>query len=163
MTSQAQRIMLFSYFGHLANARRWTGTEQRTERNRITRELFGEVVSWGDLDNSQVDRLKARLIALRRPPHIAASHGDIDENADWAAAEDGERRRLVHRIESDLRKAALAEGYIRKIALDQCDRGDWRDLPIGQLTNLRDTLAQRIWRRGRKKAAEPVLTESDPF
>lgn len=170
MTSPAQRQMLFGLLKKLASARGWGSAQTNVERLTITEDLFGSLISWNDLDDSQIDRLKSRLQALARPPAIAAEHGDIDEAADSAATEDGERRRLVHRIEQDLRKADLKEGYIRKIALDQFDRADWRDLPIPKLTMLRDIIATRIWARRRKARAaaangeggQPARREGQP-
>lgn len=158
-----QQHMLLGLFATLANARHWNGTQREIERERITIALFGERRSWSaakdELDDRDIDRLKARLIALRDETNIPAQIDDAN------AADDGERRRLIHRIEHDLRRAQLGEGYVVTIARDQCDRADWRDLPIEQLTNLRDTLTQRVRRRrAARRAPAPAPTRATaPF
>ncbi len=149
MSTPAQRLMLFSHFAHLANANQWNGTKREQQRERITVELFGEVISWADLSNPQVDRLKARLIALRKPLHVGAQIDDAN------ATEDGERRRLINRIEQDLAASNLPVTYVRKLAVDQYDAAEWRDLSIDKLQNLMRTLHNRTRTRSRKAKRNP--------
>lgn len=64
--------------------------------------------------------------------------------------EDGERRRLVWRIKSDAQKAGLAPAYIIECARDLHVLGNWEDLDLESLTNLRDTIHNRAGKKLRK-------------
>lgn len=159
MTSDAQRIMLFSLFSKLAIARGWIGQVQREiEREKLTRECLGlgsdadaeETPSWSALENAEIDLLKRRMIALREGDSLDAQLADV------MARDDGERRRLIYRIEQDAKRAGFGDAYMNTIVRDMEDAGaDWRALPLPALENLRDTVANRARRKAfaRKSAA----------
>lgn len=149
MTSTAQRTMLFAAFAQLANARHWNCTRREVERQRITTALFGQPRSWSDLTDSDIDRLKTRLIALRDETDIAA------QVADQTSTEDGQRRRLLHRIRLDLGGAGFFESYAAQLSRSLFDRADWTALPIPQLTQLRDTIHNRARAHTRRSIAHP--------
>lgn len=63
------------------------------------------------------------------------------------AAEAGERKRLLWRIQQDMRTSGLSDPYLDKIATDQYGLSCWRDLCIADLTNLRNTLHNRAGKK----------------
>lgn len=145
----AQRTMLFSYFARLARAMaRKTKESQDALRAEITEDLFGAPVSWSEFSERHVDRMKRRLVAMLSPNDLQAQLADSDEGGEAAA-----RDRLLFRIDADLKKAGFGDWYVRKIVVDFYDRTDWRALPLDQLENLRDTIANRA--RGKTRAKTP--------
>jgi len=168
--SDAQRIMLFSLFAKLAKARAWGPAQRELERERITRAALlpadhrsritdHPTPSWSLCDNTDVDRLKRRLLAELEPDSLAA------QIADAAAGEDGERRRLIHRIERDALRGSLRDAYLMSLCRDLYDRTDWRALPLPELANLRDTVAARSRRKAKANRgdAETRSTADQPF
>lgn len=152
--TKPQRDMLFGLFGKLAKQRAWGPLQRDLQRDAVTVTLFGAARSWSTFDDGAVDKMKRRLKALLHTDSIAAQIADAN------AEEEGERARLLHRIESDAAKAGLGEGYLRTISIDFYDRAVWRALPIEQLENLRDTIAGRS---RRKVAARKRDAAADPF
>lgn len=157
--NDAQRIMLFRLFGNLANARTWGVAERDLQREKITAELFGAPRSWSTFNNSDVDRMKARLTALANPDSIDA------QIADGRAAHEGERKRLLHRIEEDMRRGGFNDSYVMTLCRDLYDTHRWRELDLPRLENLRDTLANRARRKRASlaKSAAGSTADSNPF
>ncbi len=156
--SPAQRTMLFKLFSQLCGARKVAGVAGRDLfREKITLDLFGGPRSWSLFDNGDVDRMKMRLLALLDPDNLDAQMHDA------AAAPDGERRRLVTRIESDMARAGFHEGYLRTIAVEMYDRGDWRALDLAALENLRDTIAARTRRKVGSRKSKIEKPDNIPF
>lgn len=151
--NEPQLTMLFALFSPLSKARGWNNAERTAARNRITTDLFGRPRSWATLTNPEVDRLKARLRAIAQTEDLTAQMEDA------TAGGDGERRRLIHRIESDKAAAGFDWAYVKGLARDLYDRSDWRELPLPQLKNLRDLVANRARRKAlprRPLVAAPV-------
>lgn len=148
MTAE-QRTMLFSLFARLAKAMGWGPSMRDLKRAELTADVFGEAVSWSAFNDRHVDRMKRRLIACLNPHDLAAQRADSDEGADAAA-----RRRILYGIEQQMRRAGFDEAYVRKIAVDFYDFAEWRELPIPQLENLRNTLANRA--RRKTPSSEPA-------
>lgn len=154
----AQRTMLFTLFARLAKACALkTSSERDRLRNEITTELFGEYVSWSHFGDAHVDRMKRRLLAMLNPNDLAIQMADSEDGADAAA-----RKRLLHRIETDARRAGFSDEYMAKVATDFYDRSDWRALPIADLENLRNTIANRARRQPAAKATEPANVTTPP-
>ena len=148
--------MLFRLFRAIPFA---TESERQAARQRITTDLFGRIISWGALSNPQIDLLKKRLIAIANSADLTAQMEDA------TAAEDGERRRLLHRIACDQAAGGLHNDYVKGLCRDLYDRSDWRELPIAQLRNLRDTVANRARRKTlprRPAAAAPAAQPELP-
>lgn len=59
------------------------------------------------------------------------------------APEDGERNRLIYRIQEDARMAKLDNSYIAKISTDLTGLGCWKLLDLADLKNLRDAIHNR--------------------
>ncbi len=141
-----QRTMLFSLFARLCRAMaRKTRETQDLLRADITEDLFGSAISWSDFDNRHIDRMKRRLVAMLNPHDLGAQLADSDEGGEQA-----ERDRLLNRIDADMAKAGFGDWYVKKIAVDFYDRADWRELPLEQLKNLRNTIANRARKRAAK-------------
>ena len=82
--------------------------------------------------NSHFDKFKSACLALiegKNDPHTAD--------------EEGQRRRLVWRIKDDAKKAGLDAAYIIAVARDLAVLGNWQDLDLPGLTNLRNTIHDR--------------------
>lgn len=144
-----QRNMLFTLFARLAKGCAATSVAERDRlRLEITEDLFGDYVSWSHFENTHVDRMKRRLMAMLNPNDVDAQMADSDEGGEAAT-----RERLLHRIDADMRKAGFGDWYVRKIAVDLYDAADWRALPLDRLENLRNTIANRA---RRKAPSDPV-------
>lgn len=143
-----QRNMLFGIFAKLAHAMaRKTAETKLALRNEITTELFGELLSWGALDEDQIDDLKARMEAMLHPGDYTKQLADSPE-----AGLARRRARLVRGIESDMARNGFSEGYVLAILADTDDVAHWREtLPPDRLKSLRQTL----WNRARAKSRTP--------
>jgi hypothetical protein len=92
-----------------------------------------------------VDWMKSRLELELRPANLAAARKDVGEEQDEA----GERKRLVFAIERDAKRGGLSENYIIDMlrVLQLRDTLHWRELPIEQLTSLRNAVHNRAHRK----------------
>jgi hypothetical protein len=84
--------------------------------------------------NQHFNRFKTACEALIAG-HNTGGVGKVDA--------DDARRRLVWRIKDDARKAGLSAEYIIGIARDIHVLGNWEDLDLDSLTNLRNTIHDR--------------------
>lgn len=73
------------------------------------------------------------------------------------------RRQLVWRIRHDTRRAGLSESYVEKIAFDLKYLGHWWDLSLSDLTNLRNTIHNRVRQRSNSgRAGSPNPPKPQP-
>lgn len=84
--------------------------------------------------NLHFSRYRARCEAMLK--------GKNDGGAQ-AVDHDHNRRQLVWRIKDDAKKAGLDEAYIVHLARDLRVLGNWQDLDLDSLTNLRNTIHNR--------------------
>ena len=150
-TSNAQRIMLFSLFNRACQAANLTGTIARDQyREQLTIEALGSLVSWSDLTNAQVDKIKAELLAVVKPADLDAQLAQLNQP----------RIRALHAIN----QTTLARGgaYVAKIARDKFQTGDPDLLTTGQLQHLAMTLNERSRSERQRLRPHPVNPESNP-
>lgn len=139
----------------VCRAQGWDPKDQ-ARRHALYAEALGQPKSFNALENADLDKLfplMKRLAGI----DMVASQVALDE---YEGGEDpGERRRLIWRIE----RLGLDLAYVRSICASFYKTTDWEHLPIPQLTNLRNTLANRARAR---RATEPVhanLDSNEPF
>lgn len=75
---------------------------------------------------------------------------DLNHGGLALVTEEGERKRLIYSIESFCKKAKLApDAYVGSISAAMYGLGGpvWRDWCIADLTNLRNTIKQRVTRK----------------
>lgn len=88
--------------------------------------------------NQHFNRFKIACEAL-----IAGRNSCGPDKAD----DDDARRRLIWRIKDDARKARLDAAYIITVARDIHVLGNWEDLDMESLTNLRNTIHNRATKK----------------
>jgi hypothetical protein len=77
------------------------------------------------------------------------------------APRDPERERLCYAIARDAKKGGLSDAYLARICGDRFDSSRWRDLPLTQLEQLRNTIHNRASHKKAPKP-EPALA-ADPY
>lgn len=121
------RVMVEQGWYHLPAA-------EKDSKRRALHLQAGCPESSKDFTNQHFNRFKTACEALIRGKNSAGK-----EKADA----DDERRRLVWRIKDDARKTGLAADYIYQVAKDLHVLGNWEDLDLDSLTNLRNTIHNR--------------------
>ena len=119
------RVMVEQGWYHLPAA-------EKDCKRRALHEQAGCPASSKAFTNGHFDKFKSACLAL-----IAG------KNDPHTADEEGQRRRLVWRIRDDSRRAGLSAEYISSVARDLAVLGNWEDLDLKSLTNLRDTIHNR--------------------
>lgn len=148
----AQKALYWRLWQRLCKARAWH-TLPRQEQDAHRRALHQEAhcpPSSTDFKNRDFDRFLATITA-----HLNNQNAPGLPRHDT----DGQTRRLVWRIRHDATRAGLDEAYIRKIARDLHVLGNWEDLDLDSLENLRNT----IHNRARKKLQTTQPTTENPF
>lgn len=154
------------------------------KRHAVHALALGRDKSHLDFNNRDFDRVKAHLEKLADPDSVTAQMGvDAFENADGSRRampgtrygdlpqedDPGERRRLHWRIR-EFAKEMGGEPYVAKLSMDMFELSRWEELPIAELTILRDTMQQRVREHRKVKerdaitaTTEPVEDENVPF
>jgi hypothetical protein len=130
------RVMVEQGWYHLASA-------EKDEKRRALHTQAGCPASSKDFTNLHFDRFKSACMVIL----TGKKDGGLPRVDD-----DGQRRRLVWRIKDDAKKAGLAPEYIVGLARDLAVLGNWEDLDLAGLTNLRNTIHNRA---GRKLGHDP--------
>lgn len=134
--SERQRIFYFTLWNRVMVERGWyhLPAAEKDAKRRALHLQAGCPASSKQFTNAHFDRFKAAALALAEGKNSAG-----EQRAD----DDGQRRRLVWRIKDDARKAGLDAAYITAIARDLHVLGNWQDLDLPSLTNLRNTIHDR--------------------
>ena len=78
--SPAQRTMLFSMFNRACQAAKITGSISRDQyREQLTIKVCGDLISWNDFNNRQIDAIKAELLAILKPADLDAQLGQVNQ------------------------------------------------------------------------------------
>lgn len=118
-------------------------TSEKDAKRRALHTQAGCPASSKQFTNAHFNRFKNHCQAL-----LAGRPASDPDQSD----RDDARRRLVWRINDDAKKAGLAPEYIVEIARDLAVLGNWQDLDLAGLTNLRNTIHNRA---GRKLGHDP--------
>lgn len=138
--SPKQHIYYFSLWNQVCVEQGWyhlSAAEKDTKRRALHLQA-GCPASSKDFTNQHFNRFKTACQAL-----IAGRNSGGNEKAD----NDDARRRLVWRIKDDARKAKLDEAYIIALARDLHVLGNWQDLDLPALQNLRNTIHNRAGKK----------------
>lgn len=111
---------------------------EKDEKRRALHVQAGCPASSKKFTNRDFDRFKSHALAL-----LAGKNSGGTPRVD----DDGERRRLVWRIRKDAQMANLDDAYIASVARDLHVLGNWQDLDLASLTNLRDTIHNRAGKK----------------
>jgi hypothetical protein len=125
------RVMVEQGWYHL------TAAEKDCKRRALHKQA-GCPASSKDFTNQHFNRFKNECEAL-----IAGRNSGGVEKSDA----DDARRRLIWRIKEDARKAQLDEAYIVAVSRDLHVLGNWEDLDLKSLTNLRNTIHNRATKK----------------
>lgn len=121
------RVMVEQGWYHLKAA-------EKDAKRRALHLQAGCPASSKEFTNQHFNRFKTACEALIRGKNSAGK-----EKADA----DDARRQLVWRIKDDAKKAGLDAAYIVECARDLHVLGNWEDLDLDSLTNLRNTIHNR--------------------
>ena len=138
MMSEKQRVFYFTLWNRVMVEQGWyhLPAAEKDSKRRALHAQAGCPASSKAFTNGHFDRFKSACLALiegKNDPHTAD--------------EDGQRRRLVWRIKDDAKKAGLDPAYIAGIARDLAVLGNWEDLDLPGLTNLRNTIHDRAGKK----------------
>jgi hypothetical protein len=121
--SKAQRIMLFGLWKRakaklMPGRETWTKAEEDARRRAVTVDALGAERSWSNLNNDEVDKIKAALLAIVEPGNLAAQLHQAAQEAN----------RLIYGIRRIQRAQGLSDDYVQAI-IDRMDarRGDCSD------------------------------------
>ena len=134
MMSEKQRVFYFTLWNRVMVEQGWyhLPAAEKDCKRRALHAQAGCPDSSKAFTNGHFDRFKSACLAIiegKNDPHTAD--------------EDGQRRRLVWRIKDDAKKAGLDAAYVVGIARDLAVLGNWQDLDLAGLTNLRNTIHDR--------------------
>ena len=141
--SPAQRTFYFTLWNRVMVEKGWyhlPADEKRAKRLALHMQAgcidpkIREPKSSKDFSNADFNRFKTHCEALLAGRN-SAGPGKADA--------DDARRRLVWRIKSDAKKAGLDAAYIVALARDLAVLGNWEDLDLPGLTNLRNAIHDR--------------------
>jgi hypothetical protein len=131
--------MLFSMFNRACQAAKITGSISRDQyREQLTIKVCGDLVSWNDLNNRQIDAIKAELLAILRPADLDAQLRQINQP----------RSRAMHSILNHNPQ------YVSAIVDSRFGGRSFELLSDTEIHQLAMTLSNRA-RSRRKKAEEP--------
>jgi hypothetical protein len=138
--SPKQHIYYFTLWNQVCSELGWyhLPAAEKDAKRYALHEQAGCPRSSRQFSNQHFNRFKTRCQAL-----IAGKNdgGETKVDADDA------RRRLIWRIKDDARKADLSAEYIAEVARDIHVLGNWEDLDLASLTNLRDTIHNRAGKK----------------
>jgi hypothetical protein len=142
-TDQRTKLMAY-WWPDAARAQGWDKNDRAKRLEVLSQAIGRPLLSAADLNTTtDIDAVKAHLLALSQPANINAQV-DIANMP---------RTRLIKSIEQyiDSRPGyGFHSNYIKAIARNMYGTADWQSLPEPQLTNLRNTIANRA--RAKKKA-----------
>ena len=124
----------------------WASSDT-AKRHEVHVQALGYDTTHKFMNNSEVDRIFTALRLLGDDTDLDAAIAAVDPDRE-------ERKRLVWRI-----KRLANEGYYRSICVDRFGTTQLDDLNVVQLTQLRNTLANRLTAK-KRQAAAVALTES---
>ncbi|MCC7518378.1 MAG: hypothetical protein IT578_04240 [Verrucomicrobiae bacterium] len=153
--TRLQRNAYWKLWQAVCRAQGWSPQDDE-RRHAIHREALGQEKSSNDFTNADLDQIFPLMRRLSGSD-LVDSQVQLDDYE--RGGDPGERRRLLWRIN----KLALDLAYVRSICAALYKTTNWERLPIPQLTNLRNTLANRARQH---RAAEPVhadLDSNQPF
>lgn len=117
-----------------------------SERRHALHVQAGCPESMTKFNNNSFDRFLAFVRSL-----LGQKNGGLDKSE-----VDGERKRLVWRIKADAKKGGIDDAYIVKVSRDLNVLGNWEDLALDDLKNLRDTIHNRAGKKiGRDTRTKP--------
>jgi hypothetical protein len=143
--SDSQRIMLFRLFNDACRVQGWKPCDD--VRHTITEQVLGQSKSWTELNNRDVDALKAKFQFLISPDDFNLAMASND-------GENKERRRLIYSINK--MGASLGGDYIRHIASNKFDVKKWEALSLWKLKQLHMTIVNRHRKHISERRKEPV-------
>jgi hypothetical protein len=139
--SPAQRIMLFGMWNRAAKNNGWN----TTARSEFTRSVLGKIVSWNELSNAEIDRLKTALQLAAEPDDLGAR---LEEQSD---GEEGALRRaewlherLVSALGAVLGMPDSGRVYAGKILRSKFDLGRVDALSLAEREQYNLTLRNRL-------------------
>lgn len=140
-TTKKQLNMLLVIWSKACKTQNW----KSTFRSDFTRRVLGEVRSWKELNNKEVDRLKDALL-------------EACDTVVTRTEEDAERERFVWNIETISEAIAMIDvlpdpdAYVESISMDINDTS-WRNLPLRgkghckDLANIMALLNNRLYQK----------------
>src|SRR5581483_4604635 len=155
-----QKIMLFSLWKQakrvLMNGREiWTKDEEDRRRHELTKRVLGREKSWAHLNRrSDVDLLKAGLLAIVRPDHLPSQLNALDQDL----------KRARFGLRQTMREMDVGDAYVGEIARTMSMNGKISSANLDTLNaaelrkvvgNLRRTQAARE-KKGRIYILEPA-------
>jgi len=155
-----QKIMLFSLWNQakrvLMNGREtWTKHEEDQRRHELTKQILGREKSWAQLNRrSDVDLLKAGLLAIIRPDHLPSQLNALDQDL----------KRARYGLQQTMREMNVGDSYVGEIARTMSMNGKISSANLDTLNaaelrkvtgSLRRTQAARA-KKGRIYILEPA-------
>jgi hypothetical protein len=155
--SPAQKTLYWRLWSRLSKTLGWH-TLPSTTRDTLRRQLHTQAgcpPSSKDFNNRHLDRYITYTNALIH---------DHNDPGTPRTDDDGHRRRLIWRIQTDATLANLDEAYIRHLARDLHVLGNWQDLDLESLENLRNTIHNRATTKlGHDPRTHPTNPDNEPF
>lgn len=144
--TKPQEFRYFTLWRSACNAQGWSPSDN-AKRHEIHVKTLGYDTSHKFMNNREVDRIFVELTLLADDTNLNAAIACVNPDIQ-------ERKRLIWRI-----KSLAKEGYYRSICVDSYKTTQLEDLSITQLTQLRNTISNRMRKKRHKNAA--VVNSSD--
>jgi hypothetical protein len=139
--TKKQEYKYFTLWRQACEKQGWSSSDNE-KRHEIHVQAMGFDMSHKFMENREVDRIFTAIRLLIDDTNLDAAIAAVDPDRE-------ERKRLVWRI-----KKLASEGYYRSICVDRFRTTQWDDLNVSQLTQLRNTLANRMAAKKRQAAAQ---------
>jgi hypothetical protein len=157
MLSQKQRPFYFALWNRVMVELGWyhLPAKEKDSKRRALHAQCGCPASSKAWENGDFDRYVTLCLHLL---------GETKSGGNGKATAEGERRRLVWRILADAQRANLDPAYIVAVSRDLNVLGNWQDLDLARLRNLRDTIHNRARKHSQPPLPlAPTAAEDDPF